>query len=125
MSFPCFTVTDLAVDPLLSREYSLIRVHVCKPEPRPNWLLWLQFSITVDGIYTQHGSAAGTIPYFISKVFYVGGIVHNSAAAKVESSTDQMTATGSTNFVGCLRKVIASVAFLAEYRAVLSPVDAN
>lgn len=68
----------------------------------------LQFSLTVDGIYTVHGSAAGAIPYFISKRFTVGGMA--SGEAKVDKSTAvgvqhilHDSATG--NFVGCLRKV--------------------
>nr|XP_027202560.1 neurexin-1-like isoform X1 [Dermatophagoides pteronyssinus] len=58
------------------------------------------FSISVDGIYTQYGSTASPISYLISKVFYVGGIAHNSA---VETSNPITT---SSNFVGCLRKTI-------------------
>lgn len=62
----------------------------------------IQFSLTVDGIYTQHGSVAGSIPYFISKVFYVGGGIGNGQQTPPPKGRGEIS---SSQFVGCLRKV--------------------
>ncbi|XP_065225027.1 neurexin 1 isoform X2 [Planococcus citri] len=57
-------------------------------------------SLTVDGIYTEHASTAGTFTMLSSSKLYIGGSEHTRTLPG--SSTNQ-------NFVGCLRRMMYEV----------------
>ncbi|XP_054713514.1 neurexin-1-like [Uloborus diversus] len=54
------------------------------------------FSITVDGVYTERGSTAGTFNLLSSSVLFVGGLDHSGG---------YQGARQHSNFVGCIKKV--------------------
>ncbi|KAG8193397.1 hypothetical protein JTE90_012197 [Oedothorax gibbosus] len=56
-------------------------------------------SVTIDGVYTERGSTAGSFSMLSSSVIYVGGTDPNTAAQLVPASRVR------NNFVGCVRKV--------------------
>lgn len=66
-----------------------------------------QFSITVDGIYSQVGSTAGNVPYFVFKSIYLGGLAASKDQTMVtaDNNTNSTQLMTGSNFVGCLKKV--------------------
>ncbi|XP_055944776.1 neurexin-1-like isoform X1 [Argiope bruennichi] len=56
-------------------------------------------SVTIDGVYTERGSTAGSFSMLSSSVIYVGGLAPTTAAQLLPASRVR------NNFIGCVRKV--------------------
>ncbi|GFV94076.1 neurexin-2 [Trichonephila clavipes] len=56
-------------------------------------------SVTIDGVFTERGSTAGSFSMLSTSVIYVGGTAPNTAAQLLPASRVR------SNFIGCVRKV--------------------
>ncbi|GBN65192.1 hypothetical protein AVEN_8427-1, partial [Araneus ventricosus] len=66
-------------------------------------------SVTIDGVYTERGSTAGSFSMLSSSVIYVGGLTPTTAAQLLPASRVR------TNFIGCVRKVSEGIIYASLF----------
>ncbi|GFR30228.1 neurexin-2 [Trichonephila clavata] len=71
-------------------------------------------SVTIDGVFTERGSTAGSFSMLSTSVIYVGGTAPNTAAQLLPASRVR------SNFIGCVRKMAAPLDETAFVKFVLN-----